>query len=117
MRDGSAHRHRSWWAIEDGEISAGECDQLFRDYADAYKTGRNSVDKMREGSCESMESAALVMQIEHAVMVVGVRVYHSRFHMRVAVGSDWRRLIHIQRMVVDQRDNSNYLRDYEERQQ
>jgi len=63
-----------------------------------------------------MESAALVVQIERAVMVVGVRVSHSRFHKRVAVGSDRRRLIHIQRVVVDQRDDANHLRDYEERQ-
>ena len=63
-----------------------------------------------------MESAALVVQIQRAVMVVGVRVCHGRFHMRVAVGSDWRRLIHIQRVFVDQRDDANHLRDYKESQ-
>ena len=60
---------------------------------------------MREGAGQGMESTALILQIERAVMVVGVRVRDSRSDMRVAVGSDWRCLIHIQRVVVDQRDD------------
>jgi hypothetical protein len=48
-----------------------------------------------------MESTALIVQIERAVMVVGVGARDSRSDMRVAVGGDWHRLIHIQRVVVN----------------
>ena len=57
------------------------------------------------------------MQIERAVMVVGIGIRDSRFDMRVPVGSDGRRLIHIQSVVVDQRDDPRHLRDHEECQQ
>jgi hypothetical protein len=64
-----------------------------------------------------MEGAALIVQIERAVMVVGIGTRDSRSDMRVAMSGDWHRLIHIQRVVVDQRDDPRNLRDHEERQQ
>lgn len=116
MRNRSDSRQSSWWAIEDSGVAAGECDQLFWGYLDAKKANRSSIDHVRKGSGESVESAALVVHIERAVVVISIRVCHRRVHMRVAVGSDWRRLIHVQSMVVNQRDNANHLRDHEERQ-
>jgi hypothetical protein len=101
MHDGSAQRHGSWWTIENAGIGAGKCDRLVRGDADARKGNRSGVDDVREGSRQRMESTALIVQIERAVMVVGVGARDSRSDMRVAVGGDWHRLIHIQRVVVD----------------
>jgi hypothetical protein len=101
MHDGSAQRHGSWWTIENAGIGAGECDRLVRSDADARKGNRSGVDDVREGSRQRVESTALIVQIERAVMVVGVGARDSRSDTRVAVGGDWRRLIHIQRVVVD----------------
>jgi hypothetical protein len=44
-----------------------------------------------------MESAALVVQIKRAMMMVGVGFRDGRFDMRVTMGTDQYGLIHIQR--------------------
>ena len=116
MRDGSAHRHGSWWTIENSGITAGECDQLFRDYAHAHKTNWSRLDNVRKWGGQSMEGAALIMQIKRAVMVVGIGIGQSWSYIRMSVARDRRGLIHIQRMVVDQRDHADDLRDHEDRQ-
>ncbi len=64
-----------------------------------------------------MQGAALIVQIERAVMVVDIGIRNSRFDIRMPVGSDRHSLIHIQRVVVEQRDDARHLRDREERQQ
>jgi hypothetical protein len=116
VRDGSAHRHGSWWAIKDSGIAAGECDQLFRDYPDASKTNWSRLDNVREWSGQGMEGAASIMQIKRAVVVIGIGGRQTRSDIRVSVARDRRGLIHIQGMVVDQRDHADHLRDHEERQ-
>jgi hypothetical protein len=101
---------RSIFWFEDGELpeiatklnsTKPGYEARWRDYADARKANRNSIDDVREGSGQGMESTALIVQIERAVMVVCVGARDSRSDMRVAVGGDWHRLIHIQRVVVD----------------
>ena len=57
------------------------------------------------------------MQIEGTVMVVGVRIGDSRLHVRVFVHAGRYRLVNIQRVVVEQRDDARYLRNYKECQQ
>ncbi len=64
-----------------------------------------------------MQGATLIVQVNHAVMVVGIGNSNSRFDVRMPVGSDGRGLIHIQSVVVDQRDDPRNLRDHEECQQ
>jgi hypothetical protein len=68
----------------------------------------------REGSSQRVQSAALVMQIERTVMVVCVRIGDSRLYKRVFVHADRCRLVNIQRVVVEQRDDPRYLRNYKE---
>ena len=114
MRDGSAQRLGSWRAIENTGIAAGECDQLIREYARARKVNRSGVDNMRKMSGQRMEGAALIVQTEHAVMMVSFGIRDARFGRRVPVGGDRRRFIHIQRVVADQWDNTRYLGDHEE---
>ena len=63
-----------------------------------------------------MQGAALIVHIQRAVMVVGIGGCVSRLDMRVPMGSNRHRLIHIKRMVVDQWNNTRYLGDREERQ-
>ena len=86
MRDGSAQRHGSWWTIENTGIAAGECDQLVRDYAHARKVNRSGVDNVRKRSGQRMEGAALIVQTEHAVMVVGIGIRDGRFDSEGARG-------------------------------
>jgi hypothetical protein len=50
-------------------------------------------------------------------MVVGVRIGDSRLHVRVLVHAGRYRLVNIQRVVVEQRDDARYLRNYKECQQ
>ena len=116
MRDSSAQRQRSWWAIENAGLAAGERNQLIRGYSHAHKVNGSVINRLRQRAGERMEGTALIVEIERAVMVVSIRVRGSRFHMRVPVGSDWRRLIHVQGVLVDQRDDPRHLRDNEERQ-
>jgi hypothetical protein len=61
-----------------------------------------------------MESTALIVQTEHAVMMVGIGVRDGRFDRKVPMGSDRRRFIHIERVVADQRDNPHHLCGHEE---
>jgi hypothetical protein len=63
-----------------------------------------------------MEGAALIMQIKRDVMVVSIGVRQTWSYIRVSVARDGRGLIHIQRMVINQRDHAYHLRDHEERQ-
>jgi hypothetical protein len=63
-----------------------------------------------------MQSTTLVVQIERAVMVIRVRVFNIRSDMGMAVGFDGNRLKHIQRMLVDQRDDPRDLREHKEPQ-
>ena len=114
MRDGSAQRLGSWRAIENTGIAAGECVQLIREYARARKVNRSGVDNMRKMSGQRMEGAALIVQTEHAVMVVSIGIREGRFGRGVPVGGDRRRFIHIQRVVADQRNDSRHLRNHEE---
>ena len=85
MRDGSAQRLGSWRAIENTGIAAGECDQLVREYARARKVNRSGVDNMRKMSGQRMEGAALIVQTEHAVMMVSIGIRDGRFGRRVPV--------------------------------
>jgi hypothetical protein len=64
-----------------------------------------------------MEGAALVVQTEHAVMVVGIGTSDSRLDGKVPVGSNRRRFIYIESVVADQRDDPHHLRDREQCQQ
>ena len=84
--------------------------------APAKSTGAAST-TLRKRSGQRMEGAALIVQTEHAVMVVGIGIRDGRFGSRVPVGSDRRRFIHIQRVVADQRNNPRHLRNHEERHQ
>ena len=53
-----------------------------------------------------MQGTALIVEIERAMVVVSIGVRSSRFEISVPVGSDRRRLIHIEGVLVDQRNNS-----------
>ena len=64
-----------------------------------------------------MQRTALIVQIECAVMVIPVGVGGIRSDMRMAVGFNRHGLIHIQGVLVDQRDNTRHLRNHEHRQQ
>ena len=64
-----------------------------------------------------MQSTALIMQIECSVVVVGIRIGDRPSDMWMLVCSDWCRLIHIQRVVIEQRNNARDLRNREDRQQ
>ena len=114
MRDGLAQRHGSWWTIENGGIAAGERDQLIPDDAPARKVSRSGFENMRERSGQRMEGAALIVQTERAVMVVGIGSRCGRLDKRMPMGSDRRRFIHIERVVAEQGDDPRHLRDYEE---
>ena len=54
------------------------------------------------------------MQIERAVVVVRVRIGESRLDMRMFVHADRRRLINVQGVVVEQRNDARHLRHYKE---
>ncbi|MGZ3286029.1 MAG: hypothetical protein ACXU9A_25520, partial [Xanthobacteraceae bacterium] len=87
-RGGSAQRHGSWWTIENSGVGAGERDQLIPDDARARKVSRSGVENVREGSGQRMESAALIVQTERAVMMVGIGSRDGRLDKRVSVGSN-----------------------------
>ena len=117
-RDNSAQRLGSWRAIENSGIAAGACDQLIREYARACKVNRSGVETWRKMSGQRMEGAALIVQTEHAVMVVSIGICDGRFGSGVPVGGDRRRFIHIQRVVADQGNDPRHLpRNHEEHHQ
>jgi hypothetical protein len=75
---------------------------------------RSGVENVGEWSGQRMEGAALIVQTEQAVMMVGIGTREGRIDGKVSVSSDRRRFIHIERVVADQRDNPRYLGDDEE---
>ncbi len=114
MRDDSAQGHGSWWTIDNTGIGAEDGDQLIRNYADARQVIRSGVENVGEWPGQRMEGAALIVQTEQAVMMVGIGTREGRIDRKVSVSSDRRRFIHIERVVADQRDNPRYLGDHEE---
>jgi len=64
-----------------------------------------------------MQGAALIVQIECTVMVVGIRVRDGRLRMCMCMGCDRHGFIDIQRMIMEQRHHAGYLREREQRQQ
>jgi hypothetical protein len=117
MRDGSAQRQRSWRTIKNTGIGAGECAEVLCNNTNARRANPRDPSTFREGSSQHVQGTALVMQIERTVMVVCVRIGDSRLYMRVFVHADRCRPVNIQRVVVEQRDDPRYLRNYKECQQ
>ena len=63
-----------------------------------------------------MKGAALIVQIECAVMVVSIRKAHTGRQVSVKVRSDWGSLIDIQRVIMEQWEHAHDLRDDKEHQ-
>ena len=72
---------------------------------------------LRQRSGERVQSAALIMQTYRAVMVVGVGMGERRMDVGVVVCRYWCRLIHIERVIMEERNDTHHLRDHEDRQQ
>src|SRR5262249_44096142 len=64
-----------------------------------------------------MQCTALIMQVEGAVMVVGVRGDERTRHVNVSVPGNGATLEHIERVVVEQGNDACDLSDDEQRQQ
>jgi hypothetical protein len=114
MRDGLAQRQRSWRTIKNTGIGAGECAEVVCNDTNARRANPKDPSTFREGSSQRVQSAALIMQIEGTVMVVGVRIGDSGLHMRVFVHADRYRLVNVQGVVVEQRNDTRHLRNYKE---
>ena len=117
MRDGSGQRQGLRRAVENSGIAGGKSSRLDCKYRLAGKVDPSHPGNLRERSSEHVQRAALIMQIERAVMVVGVRICGSCLDMRVMVSNDRRRLIHIERVIVEQRSDAGDLRNHEDCQQ
>ena len=107
---------RAWWfrsahgfgrAIEAAGIGVSRCDQGRRRDANAQGAGERDVGDIRQGTCQRMESAALIMHIENAAMMTGTRGSWRNVVM-IAVGLS--RVEHIQRVFVDQRQSADNYR-------
>jgi hypothetical protein len=66
--------HGSWRTIKDRGVVAGESDHGNRHYAEAHKINRDIIYKVREETGKGMQCTALIVQIEHAMVMIGVRV-------------------------------------------
>jgi hypothetical protein len=64
-----------------------------------------------------MQSTALIMQTQRSVVVVGIRMGDRPTDVGVVVCRYGRRLIHIQRVIMEQWNDTHHLRDHEDRQQ
>ncbi len=64
-----------------------------------------------------MEKAALIVQIESAVVMVSIRLRQRHGHMGMVVRGYRLGLIHVKRMVSEQRQERERLRSHEHRQQ
>jgi hypothetical protein len=116
VHDSSGQEHGFWWSIEKVRLVARESDHFGRSYAQAHKIRWSNVRYMRKRPGQRMQGTALIVQIEQAVMVVGVRICGSWFDLAVTVSGDRRSFIYIERMVVYQRDDARRLREHKEAQ-
>ena len=101
---------RAWWfrsahgfgrAIEAAGIGVTQCDQSRRRDANAQgEVSECDIGNAWQRTCQRVESAALIMHIENAVMMIGTRG-SGRNVVMIAVGLS--RVEHIQRVFVDQR--------------
>jgi hypothetical protein len=64
-----------------------------------------------------MKRAALIVQADRAMMMVCVGICDTWSGKGMSVRSDRRRLIHVQRMLINQRDDPCHLRNHEECQE
>jgi len=118
MRDGSGQRQRRFWrAVENSGIAAGKRRRLDGKYGFAGKANPSEPGNLRERSGERVQRAALIMQAECSMVVVGVGMGERGMDVRVVVCRHGRRLIYIQRVVVEQWNDTCHLRDHEDRQQ
>ena len=67
--------------------------------ANAQRAGERDVGDVRQGTCQRMESAALIVDIQDAVMMIGTRCSGRKATIAAALS----RVEHIQRVFVDQR--------------
>ena len=64
-----------------------------------------------------MQSTALIMQTQRSVMMVGIGMGERRMDVGVVVCRYGCRLIHIQRVIMQQWNDTHHLRNHEDRQQ
>ncbi len=88
VHDSSGQEHGFWWSIEKVWLAARESDHFGRRHAHAYKIGRANIHYIRKRSGQRMQGTALIVQIEQAVMVVGVRICGSWFDLAVPM-AEW----------------------------
>ena len=117
MRVGSGQRQRLRWTVENSGIAARKDSQRDCEYGRAGEINARNSANLRQGSGEHVQGTALIMQIECAVVVVGIGIGSRRVEVRMLMCSDRGRLVHIQRMVIEQRDYARDLRNHEDCQQ
>lgn len=100
MRDGSDQRHGFGRTIEAARIGVSQRDQGRRRDANAQGAGERDVGDVRQGTCQRMESAALIVDIQDAVMMIGTRCSGRKV---ATIAGGLSRVEHIQRVFVDQR--------------
>jgi hypothetical protein len=99
VRGGSDQRHGFGWTIEAARIGVSQCDQGRRRDANAQGAGERDVGDIRQGTCQRMESAALIMHIQNAVMMIGTRGSGRKV---ATIAGGLSRVEYIQRVFVDQ---------------
>ena len=88
----------------------GHCD---RNDAQAGKPGRSGIDRDRKRPGQRMEGTALIVQVEDAVMVVGIGGRDGALDVNVRVSGDRGGFEHIEGMIVDHGNDARDLGGYE----
>jgi len=113
VHGGSDQRHGSWWTTETVGDALGERGHCDRNDAQAGKPGRSGIDRDRKRPGQRMEGTALIVQVEDAVMVVGIGGRDGALDVNVRVSGDRGGFEHIEGMIVDHGNDARDLGGYE----
>ena len=105
----------SWRTLDKDGITISERDHFGSNNAGARKGIDGNIPNLWYGSGQRMQSAALVVQVNKAMMMIGVSCADA-LHMNVGVADDGRDFKYVQGVIVYQRNHSRDLGDDKERQ-
>jgi hypothetical protein len=115
--DASAQRQRSRRSIKNARLATAERDQILRHNGPAGKESESGTHGVWKGPGQRVKRAALIVQVERAMMVIGIRIDKGRLVNRMMMRINRHCLINIERVIVEQRNDTCNLRRHEQRQQ
>lgn len=114
--DSSDSRQRSWRPIHEDRRAVRKRGRFDWAHPHAAERHWHGIGNLRKRTGQGVQSAALIVQVQDAMMMVGIGRYDSARDVNVSVPGDGSTFEYVQRVVIHKRNDARDLGDYEERQ-